>query len=366
MRNLICWSIFVLLFSIQHSFAQVAFTFLPEVHGRTLDGLFQVRLANSSGQKSLVRLQVTVTAQQVGQIVTIKTKPFELQAGINPLPAGLMGGASIVFGSNKLADICRQSGFFTEGDYEYCFELVDEGGHTGEPVSQQCFDYYLQPFSPLMLSAPADEDAICDKRPTFYWQPMLPAIPGMQYRLILTLLKPGQAKVEALRYNMPLINQQYIQMPMLFFPPATRELTEGQEYIWQVTAYRNDMILANSEMWTFKVKCTDSVASKVPESFRDIEDLVKGNFYVARGQLLFAVKNIYDKAKLEYRISCITKPEQVVKKLPVVSLDRGINHVTIDLSDNSTFTDGYYYLLEVKLPDGETKQLRFLFKNDTE
>ncbi|PSL46029.1 hypothetical protein CLV51_1035 [Chitinophaga niastensis] len=347
--------------------AQVSFVFLPEVHGCTLDGLFQVRLNAPASQKMLVNLNITVTAQKAGRVVTIKTRPFELMPGLNPVPVGLMAGATINFGNNKIAAICRQSGYFTEEEYDYCFELTAaDNSHAGDIIGEQCFNYYLQPFSPLLLVTPAEEDDICDKRPTFFWQPLLPAVPGLQYRLILTALKPGQAKAEALRYNLPLINQQFINMPMLFFPPAARELEEGRQYVWQVTAYRNEMILANSEMWTFKISCTDSVKKKVPESFRDIDDLVKGNFYVARGRILFAVHNIYDKTALEYTITCITAPDQVIKKLPSIKLERGNNHVTIDLEDNRSFTDGYYYQLTIKLPDGETKQLRFLYKKETE
>ena len=346
--------------------AQVSFVFLPEVQGRTLDGLFQVRIAGSASDRFMARLQITVTVPREGKVVTIKTKPFEVRPGVNPLPAGLISGAGINFGNGKIATICRQSGYFTEGDYEYCFELLGETNHAGESLGTQCFDYYLQPFSPLLLTSPADEDNICDKRPSFYWQPLLPAIPGLQYRLLLVELKPGQAKTEALRYNFPVINQQYMNLPMLFFPPSAKALEEGREYVWQVTAYKEQLLLANSEIWTFKVNCTDSSKPFVPESFRNIEDLVKGNFYVARGRLLFAVHNIYDKANLQYNITCITKPEQVVKKLPTIKLERGNNQVTIDLTDNKSFTDGYYYHLSVRLPDGESYQLRFLYKNEAE
>lgn len=346
--------------------AQVSFVFLPEVQGRTMDGLFQARIAGPATQRMAASLRITVTAAKEGQVVTIKTKPFEVKPGVNPLPPGLIAGAGINFGNGKIAAVLRQSGFFTEGDYEYCFELVDENGHSGESLAMQCFDYYLQPFSPLILTSPADEDAICDKRPSLYWQPLLPAVPGMQYRLILAELKQGQAKAEALRYNFPVINQQYINMPMLFFPPSARALEEGHEYVWQVTAYRGDMILVNSEMWSFKVKCEDSAKPVTPESFRDIKDLEKGNFYVARGKVMFALQNIYAKTTLQYHITGITDPKKVIRKLPEVKLEHGNNHVVIDISENRAFVDGYYYQLTVKLPDGEEKQLRFLYKSETE
>jgi len=357
--------VFLLLLGSSSAYAQIAFSFVPQVHGRTVDGLLMAKIINTSAQKTAVTLSVTVTAQKVGRIVTVQTPPFEIMPGNNVLPAGLIARSSIRFAANKLADICRQSGYFMEGDYEYCFELfaVDK---QKDVIGEQCFDYFLEPFSPLMLVTPGEHDAICDKKPTLFWQPLLPAIPGLQYRLLLAELKPGQAKVEALHYNTPLINQLNISMPMLFFPPMARELEEGKQYVWQVTAYKNDMKLADSEVWDFTVSCKDSTKKALPESFRNIEDLAKGNFYLAKNELLFAVKNVYDKTTLNYRIYCITKPDMKIKKLPAVKLERGMNHITIDLSENKSFIDGYYYVLDLKLPNGAEKQLRFLYKKEQE
>ncbi|HWV65699.1 hypothetical protein [Chitinophaga sp.] len=359
--------IFLMLFCTVQLRAQVSFIFIPELHGRTLDGLLQVRLANTGSQSQLVSLTVKVSAAGAGNIVSIKTPAFQLMPGTNSLPGGLIARSAIRFAENKVATICRQSGYFTEGDYEYCFELnAGDQSHQGETLGDQCFDYYLQPFSPLLLLNPAEEDKICNKRPPFFWQPLLPAVPGVQYRLVLTEVKPGQAKVEALNYNMPLINQLGINSPMLFYPSLAKDLVQGKTYVWQVSAYKNDMLLVNSEIWDFTVFCEEETAAEVPESFRDITDLTKGNFYVARGKVLFAVENVYDKAPLNYKIRCITRPELEMRKLPAIKLNRGNNHVIIPLAENRSFVDGYYYLLELKLPNGEEKQLRFLYKSETE
>jgi hypothetical protein len=356
----------MLLFTVQVQ-AQVSFIFIPEMQGRTLDGLLQVKLANPANQSQLVSLKVTVTVANAGQVVTIRSAPFQLLPGTSSLPAGLFSRAAIRFSENKIAAVCRQSGYFTEGDYEYCFELTPgDPSHQGEVIAEQCFDYYLQPFSPLILINPAEEDKICNKRPPFFWQPLLPSIPGVQYRFLLTEVKAGQAKVEALNYNTPVINQLNINMPMLFFPPLAKDLTEGKTYAWQVTAYKNDMMLVNSEIWEFTVECEDNSVKVVPESYRDISDLAKGNFYLAKGRLMFAVENVYDHAKLDYKIRCISQPDLEVKKLPAVKLTRGSNNIMILLDENKSFVDGNYYLLEVKLPNGEEKQLRFLYKSETE
>lgn len=346
---------------------QVSVVFIPEVQGRTLDGLLGAKISNPGGQRITATLTIKVTAQQAGQVVTIKTSQFEILPGINSLPPGLLSRSAIRFGTNRIAEVIRQSGYFTAAEYDYCFELTDAGVlHAGVVLAEPCFSYMLEPFSPLLLMTPADKDVFCNKRPAFFWQPLLPAVPGVLYRLTLTEVKPGQAAIEALNYNTPVINQMNISVPLLFYPPLARDLEEGKQYAWQVTAYRNNVMLVRSEIWSFDISCKDSSNSRPATGFRDIDDLAKGNFYIAAGSIRFAVRNIYDKAKLRYRITSISRPDQKIKKLPVVNIGRGVNHVIIPLEDNRSFIDGDYYLLEVILPDGEKKLLRFLFKTETE
>jgi len=341
--------------------AQYTFSFMPEIQGRTMDGIYKVRIGNN-GARQNVSLTITVTEAKSGTVVTMKTPPFELQPGMNMIPPTAAYNAGVAFGSGKLATIVSQSSYFPEGDYDYCFELNDGTSHSSNVLAEQCFSYNLQPFSSMQLIQPYDGDKLCDKRPTFSWQPLIPAIPGVMYRMLLVEVKEGQQRAEALRMNLAIINQQQVPLPILLYPSLANELQEGKQYAWQVSAYKNDLLLVESEMWDFKVDC-DKDSTKLPaEAFRSLEDLSKGNFYIARGQLLFAFNNTYEASTLEYSIRCLTKPEQVVKKLPKVKVGRGLNQVVIDLSENNSLTDGYFYIMDVKLPDGQQKQLRFIYK----
>jgi hypothetical protein len=342
--------------------AQYTFAFMPEIQGRTMDGIFKVRIGNT-GAKQTVSLTIIVTEAKSGAVVTIKTPGFELMPGMNSAPAY---SAAVAFGASKLATVVSQSGFFPEGDYDYCFQLSDGPAHSSNLLAEQCFNYELQPFSSMQLIQPYDGDKICDKRPPFSWQPLIPIINGVQYRMLLVEVKEGQQRAEAIRMNLAIINQQQIPLPVLLYPSLANELTEGKQYAWQVSAYRNDLLLAESEIWDFKVDCERDSTKLPAEAFRSLEDLSKGNFYIARGQLLFAFNNTYEATALQYSIRCLTKPEQVPKKLPKVKVARGLNQVVIDISENKSFTDGYFYIMDVKLPDGTQKQLRFIYKTADE
>jgi hypothetical protein len=341
--------------------AQITFAFMPEIQGRTVDNIYKVRMGNTGAQRR-VNLVITVTEARAGAVATIRTSPFELMPGMNTVPPGAVYNAGVSFGQNKLATVVRQSGFFPEGDYDYCFQLYEGNNHNSNLLDEQCFSYNLQPFSAMQLIQPYDEDKLCDKRPSFSWQPLIPAINGVQYRMLLVEVKEGQQRAEALRMNLAIINQRQIPLPVLLYPSIANELVEGKKYAWQVSAYKNDLLLAESEIWDFKVECEKEPAALSPEAFRSLEDLTKGNFYLAREQLLFAFNNTYAETTLQYSIRCLTKPDQQIKKLPKVKVGRGLNQVVIDLSENSSFIDGYFYIMDVKLPDGEKKQLRFIYK----
>jgi hypothetical protein len=341
--------------------AQFTFSFMPEIQGRTIDNLYQVRIGNT-GARQRVSLSITVTAVNAGTVAVIRTAAFELMTGVTSVPPAAAYNAAVSFGNSKLATVVKQSGFFPEGDYEYCFRLTEGTSHNGTILEEQCFSYNLMPFSAMQLIQPYEGDKLCDTRPSFSWQPLMPAVNGVQYRMMLVEVKEGQQRAEAIRVNLALINQRQIPMPVLMFPSIANPLVEGKEYAWQVGAYKDGLLLAESEIWDFKVECEKEENPLPAEAFRNLEDLAKGNFYIARGQLMFAFNNAYGETTLNYSIRCLTKPDLQVKKLPKMKVGKGLNQVLIDLTENSSFIDGYYYIMDVKLPDGQEKQLRFIYK----
>ncbi|WP_109699354.1 DUF928 domain-containing protein [Chitinophaga deserti] len=345
---------------------QVTVTFVPEVQGRTLETVMGARFMNG-GQKQQCILQIRITSADGGLIAETVTPAFELPSGMQMIPQGAAYRSAWKFGNSRQAVVVKQSHQFPEGEYEYCFTLSEvAGGHAGGVIAEQCFNHMLQPFSPLELTEPYDGDRICEKRPTLIWQPLIPALPGMTYRLLLVEVKEGQARTEALHYNMPIIRQNGIPSPMLLYPPLSAELVMGKRYAWQVSAVKGETLLARSEVWDFTVKCEDSVAKRPVDSYRNIDDLAKGNFYIAEGRILFAVENYHSAQILDYSIASISKPNEKLRKFPRVQLNTGRNLILIDLESVKGMTDGDYYILSVRLPNGETKQLRFLYKAETE
>jgi hypothetical protein len=344
--------------------AQITVQFIPETYGRNVNGLFACRLTNLN-QKQVVSMVITVNERKGGIVCQVNVPEFTLLPGTNPIPVTAAHSAGIKFGSGRLGQITGRSGSFPEGDYEYCYEISFQ--HSDNPPMEQCFSYTLAPFAELNLIDPYNQDKICDKRPVLTWQPLIPAILGSRYQLVLTEIKDGQSPTEALNYNLPIINQSNLSSPVLPYPPIARELQNKKKYAWQVTAYKDQTILNRSDIWEFTIDCQDSVKKVIDDGgYRNIEDLLKGNFYIAKGYIKFALVNPYEAQKLKYEITSINNINKKIKGLPKIDLVNGLNKIIIDLYENGTLSAGQYYIMKVKLPNGSTKSLRFLYQNADE
>jgi hypothetical protein len=340
------------------AFGQATIQFIPELYGRNVEGLFKCSIINPNQGQS-VSLSIVVKERNAGTVCIIKTQPFSIVQGANPLPFSAARSAALQFSGNSIGRLSSANHTFPEGDYEYCYTLTYLRSDI-LPV-EQCFDYVLAPFAELHLTDPYDKDKICDKRPLLTWQPLLPGIPGSAYQLVLAEIKSGQNATEALNYNLAVINQSNIISPVLAYPSIARELEKGKTYAWQVTAYKDRTILNRSEVWSFTVDCQDSVKKVIDDGYRDIEDLAKGNYYVAVGTVKFALVNPYQAQPLKYEISSISNPDKKIKRLPKLNLVTGDNKIVIGLTTNNTFIDGSYYIIKVWLPNGTLKSLRFLY-----
>ncbi|MCQ6957543.1 DUF928 domain-containing protein [Mucilaginibacter aquariorum] len=346
-----------LLFISSRLSAQVSF--IPEIYGRNVNGLFSCRITGGL-ISTPAKLTITVKERASGVICAIRTPEFNLLPGTNPIPLTAARSAAIQFSNNRIGQISASTRSFPEGDYEYCFSITFT--RSDNPPVEQCFDYTLAPFAELNLIDPYNKDKICDKRPLLSWQPLLPAIPGALYQLVLAEVKSGQTPTEALNYNLALVNQSGIMSPTLPYPSIAKELENKKKYAWQVTAYKNQTILNRSEIWEFAIDCKDSMKRTAANGYRDIEDLSKGNFYIATGVLSFSFINAFGEGKLNYEIFGIDNPQKKIKHLPKLKIINGTNQIDIDLYDIGSFKNNTFYILKVTLPDGKVKNLRFIYR----
>ncbi len=352
----------VLLLCSLSGFSQVSVQFIPEIYEKGIDGLMHATIFNGAAKRS-VRLNITVTEEKAGKVVTVQTPPFLLIPGNNVIPSSAIRGAKVSISANNTGNYIRKNQYFPQGSYAYNF-VVMASSSSEEIIVDQDFNHDVVPPAPMDLIEPYNQDQICEKRPMLSWQPSIPQMPGMLYELLLVEIKEKQNAVEAINYNLPVINQRGIVANLLMYPPVSKDLAEGKKYAWQVTAYKDQTVINRSEVWEFKIDCKDSIANVHEDDYgyRDIEDLVKGNYYVAEGLVKFAVVNSYNEQNLKYEVSCITDPGLKIRSLPKIKLKKGQNKIKLDFSHNFSFKNDYSYILKARLPNGTTKSLRFIYK----
>lgn len=351
--------IFACLVSLNLS-AQVVIQYIPALYGRTVDGMFSARFTNTYGEPKTVQLMMSIDDEKSGRVCTIRIASIRLLQGNNTISGGSAKSAVIQFSESPVASLAKQTGYLPGSSYTYCFELTDT--KSGEVLGEQCFDADIQATANFSLISPYDYETVCDARPMFNWQPLVPAIPGIYYQLMLCEVKQKQSGIEALNFNLPLVNQTGIGMPLLVYPSNVLPLVKGTKYAWQVIAYRDKVILQRSDVWEFEYKCQDSTPPIPDYGYRSIEDLAKGNFYIAKGSIRFSLHNPYGKQPLYYDITDLAQPDNRIRHLPKLQVQTGTNNILIDISDNRSFADGNFYQLNIKMPNGISKKLRFQYK----
>jgi hypothetical protein len=341
-------------------FSQINIIFIADVYGRSIDGLGNFQIQNLFGQpkKGQVRISVRENISKT-QVVTIVSPSITVNPGNSAFPVSAFAVSLFNFSSNSLAAIVSQTRNFPPGEYTFCYLFVpaDKGDDF-----ENCFDASVQPLVPISLINPADQDKICQKRPPLSWQPPVPFPPSMRFRLQLTEKKQGAA-VENLLMNAPLILLDNIPTTTVNYPSFAPDLKEGSTYVWQVIAYQNGIILSRSEIWEFTVQCNDPVKPMINDSYRELKNLVNGNYYYATRGLKFSYRNIYNVKKLIYELYATDNSTQKIKNLPDIVLTTGLNKVDIDLT-TLDLEDGKHYVLKVYPFNEPDVTIRFVYQEN--
>lgn len=341
--------------------AQINFIFLPEVYGRSVDGLGNFQIQNTTGQSLRGRVSVNVRENiSKTQVLIMESPVFPVNPGTTAFPVTVYAGCSFNFASTPIAAITSQTRNFPPGEYTYCFRFVTGGTHEDE---ESCFDANIQPQVPISLIYPADEDKICQKRPALNWQPPVPFPANMLFRLELTQKKQGLADVEALTMNAPLILLDNIPSTTVSYPSYAPDLQEDSTYCWQVIAFQNGVIMSRSEIWEFTVQCSDSVKPASDDNYRELKSMVNGNYYYAFGVLKFSYQNKYNLKKLVYEIYQTEGTSDKIKNPPDIPLVHGYNKVDIDLSDLD-LESGKHYMLKVYPFNEPPVVVRFVYQEN--
>ena len=343
--------------------AQVSVNFNTALYGRSLDGLAYAQIINASAQPVYAKLRIAVREITQGIIATIRVPYFEVKTGSHIINGQSFSRSNIVFGNNPAGTQVSSTGKLPEGEFEFCFEVTvgDPKTNAVIDVSEFCFQSMISPLTPLLLIDPADNDKFCNTRPNLTWQPPVPIQPATQFRVTLCEKNEKQTDIEAITYNLPIINIDGLFTNTLLYPAKTPDLKPGHKYVWQVTAYQEKTILTKSEIWLFEIKCEEEKKEPGTESYRELKEVEDGNFYIADKVLRISFNNPYNPGTLNYTISSMTEPDRKIKRLPQLKLNAGMNKYQIDLSEHNSFKKDEEYMITIRLENNRILKLRFIY-----
>lgn len=355
--------IFVLLMVLagKWSLAQFNFYFLPEVSGRSVDGLGLFQVQNLTGRALQGQVVIVVRENTRKQhIVTITTPVTNLGTGTYNFPKNVFAGSVFKFSNGPFSSIVNQTKAFPPGEYTFCYQFVNADKLSGDEY-ENCFEAEILPLVPMTLLNPADRDKICQTRPVLSWQPPIPFHPSMRFRLLLTEKRQGES-VENLLINAPLVLLDNITSTTINYPANRPELKEGKTYCWQVLAYQNNIVMSKSEIWEFTIECKEPSKQLPNDSYRELKLLVNGNYYIANRSISFSFNNNYAPRKLSYAVIDMSEREHKIKNLPEITLAPGLNKIDIDLTD-SELVPGRHYLLKVYPFNEPAIEVRFIYQD---
>jgi hypothetical protein len=121
------------------------------------------------------------------------------------------------------------------------------------------------------------------------------------------------------------------------------------------------MLVTRSEIWTFTIDCDEPKPAQPGDSYRELKPSINGDFYVAKRMLRFAVNNPYGPGELDFNIVQL-KEGKTIAQLPKLKMSTGQNKYDIDLSEFRSFINNEQYQLTVRLPNGQSVHLRFIYQ----
>lgn len=282
-------------------------------------------------------------------VMTAFTRPVSLVNGVRQLRASDVEPVEYNYLSPAF-DISRMSdAFLPVGGYRACYTLYTGERNTEAIVlSEDCFNFEVDPLSPPQLNFPADSAIVETSYPQFNWLPPTPVIlfSDLNYDLLVTEVQQGQTAMEAIQENLPVYSAFHLTSIVNNYPASDKSLDTGKVYAWRIIAKNGEAFSAQSEVWTF------SIASKNTEQRAPVNgtylELKNDNSYVntaiITGKVLGVKFYSYDKTH-DGVISFSDNKGQLVKQVTRM-IQYGNNFLVFEL--DHSFTQDEMYSIQIR------------------
>ncbi len=233
------------------------------------------------------------------------------------------------------------------GTYIACYRVVRNGVKGPEPLGDECVRINISPLSPPLLNTPADRAVVETNYPLFSWLPPAPVnmFSNLNYDIIVAQVLPGQSPAEAILYNTPVYTNHNLRIAFENYPSSFSQFKKGQQYAWQVTARNGLNYSAQTEVWSFSLKPSDSANASVSSAgYIELKSKQEssGISYINNNELLTKYYSFDKDHETQVRfLSADGKQKRKVKQ----RVSYGNNFFRFRL--NNEFKNGTIYIIEI-------------------
>ena len=329
--------------------------------------LWNFSLVNTATTTYDIQVEVTLTDMGSNQrVLTGTSKLIQLPKGARVIkPSDVTPVTYNVTGAGVDAS---PDGFLPVGHFMACFSVLRINSDLSERLAEECESIEVEPISPPLLVSPSDSDQVELVRPLFTWIPPTPftMFASLRYNWTLVEVAPLQTGAAAIQQNVPLLSQSNLGITSFQYPLSSAALDTGKIYAWQVSAMNNNSVIAQSEIWTFRLRNIgiDTVTTANKEGFyARLKREENASFVLCYGKLNYEYFNESNTTMVQLRLLDISKPVRRTIALDSASyaVTPGQNLRRLDLTDKG-LTAGHVYLLELLNPAGERWYLKFAFR----
>lgn len=331
----------------------------------TPESLCQVNIMNGASSEMQVTLEAKLLNSTGENILTVKTNPFRLIAGMNNGFQLNYTIQSTIYSGSGQAQYIRTTHTLPSGNFKYCVSVV---ALTGEGGDDFCEDMVSDITSFLNLVFPYDKDTIDTPFPLLTWmhsEPFNILAQGEYFRMIVVELNSDQGAEAGILSNNPVYYKNYMTTHQQQYPFDAKELEDGRRYGWQVQKISNGTVIDKTESWEFTLRKSNLKPDNKYATLRKKHD---GSYYTANNdKIFFRFEESYVSGELKCRIldekRNEIKPEVTNEKSVQAQKERinvksaGANYYEIDLNDLK-LKPGFYEL-EVTNTKNEKFVLRF-------
>lgn len=340
--------------------AQVSMTVqLPPAGVMQKSQLWNMLLVSASGAPVNVKIVLRLSDAQTNQpLLTGISRTIILYKGAKQVK---MEDANPVQYEYLSAAVDRNvNGLLATGNYQACYSIV-ASGHSGALLAEDCIPFTVEPVSPPLLNAPANESLLESALPQFTWLPPAPLsiFNDLNYDLVLVEVRTGQSAAEAIQQNIPVFRAMHNKNIFVNYPASAVALDTAKTYAWTITANNGPRYAAQTEVWTFRIKGIQNRQAADVHAYVQLKKELNAAVINSNGRLQFSYSNEANDKSVPYEIVALQENGDAIQK-GTLSLTIGDNLLELALK-GSRLSDGKTYLFRLLNSRREQWQMKFIY-----